>query len=283
MTLLRARLALIAVVSALVPLGQSQAAAMHHGSMSMDHMMAEVETKTGDAFDKAFIDMMIPHHEGAMAMARIARHEAMHPELREMAGDMIVEQRSEIRTLKRWYRAWGYQKTPVTRMHWRDMSMTMSDSDEPMTMDHMVRMLRNAEGNEFDLMFIDMMIPHHQGAIDMAELALTQAKHGELKQMARQIIESQQAEIGHMQELRAELAGAQGGGTGSAWTSWNDAKALIAACRVHMTVETHDGVLTLHLHDGGTRRVRQYEQDELYAAIQDANSRCDEQIVIGME
>jgi uncharacterized protein (DUF305 family) len=55
-----------------------------------------------------------------------------------------------------------------------------------------------------DTMFIDSMIPHHQMAIDMSQMALDQAEHEELRQMAQQIIDAQQAEIDQMQMWRAE-------------------------------------------------------------------------------
>lgn len=171
--------------------------------MSMEEMTAMLEMKTGDAFDQAFIEMMVPHHQGAIAMARIARHEAQNDELQHMAEEMIDEQRKEIRKLKRWFNQWDYDHE--MRMSWRDMSMKMEGHSELMTMDEMVDMLRDAEGVEFDLLFINMMIPHHQGAIDMAKIALTNAKHQEIKDMAQMIITSQQAEIEQLQQLRTEL------------------------------------------------------------------------------
>lgn len=208
MTSLRIRLGLLATSVALLPVIPVSAAtqpshAMHDESMSMEEMTAMLKTKTGDAFDQAFIEMMVPHHQGAIAMARIARHEAQNDELQHMAEEMIDEQRKEIRKLKRWFNQWDYDHE--MRMSWRDMSMKMEGHSELMTMDEMVDMLRDAEGVEFDLLFIDMMTPHHQGAIDMAKIALTNAKHQEIKGMAQMIITSQQAEIEKLQQLRTEL------------------------------------------------------------------------------
>jgi uncharacterized protein (DUF305 family) len=79
-----------------------------HASMSMDDMMTELEGKTGDDFDKAFIEMMIPHHEGAIDMARAAQQSAKHQEIKDMAEDIISAQQSEIDMMKGWQRAWGY-------------------------------------------------------------------------------------------------------------------------------------------------------------------------------
>jgi len=79
-----------------------------HLSMSMDDMMDELEGKTGDDFDRAFIEMMIPHHEGAIEMAQAARQSAGHQEIKDMAEDIISAQQSEIDMMKGWQREWGY-------------------------------------------------------------------------------------------------------------------------------------------------------------------------------
>jgi len=55
-----------------------------------------------------------------------------------------------------------------------------------------------ATGNEFDLMFIDMMTPHHVGAVVMAKEALTKAEHAEIKRLAQAIIAAQEKEIAQM-------------------------------------------------------------------------------------
>jgi uncharacterized protein (DUF305 family) len=80
-----------------------------HLSMSMDDMMEELEGKTGDDFDKAFIEMMIPHHEGAIEMALAAKQSAGHQEIKDMADDIISAQQNEIDMMKGWQREWGYQ------------------------------------------------------------------------------------------------------------------------------------------------------------------------------
>lgn len=79
-----------------------------HTSMSMDDMMAELEGKTGDDFDKAFIEMMIPHHEGAIEMALAAQQSAGHQEVKDMAEEIITAQQSEIDMMRGWQQAWGY-------------------------------------------------------------------------------------------------------------------------------------------------------------------------------
>lgn len=79
-----------------------------HMSMSMDDMSEMLEGKTGDAFDKAFVEGMIPHHQGAIDMARAALQSAKHDEIKQMARDIISAQQKEIDMMKQWQKDWGY-------------------------------------------------------------------------------------------------------------------------------------------------------------------------------
>lgn len=76
--------------------------------MSMNDMGAMLQGKTGDAFDQAFIEGMIPHHQGAIDMAREALRSAKHDEIKRMARDIISAQQSEIDMMRQWMRDWGY-------------------------------------------------------------------------------------------------------------------------------------------------------------------------------
>jgi uncharacterized protein (DUF305 family) len=72
----------------------------------MNGMMGELNGKTGDAFDKAFIKEMIVHHEGAVAMAEAAKINAKHQEIKTMADAIISAQTSEIEQMKKWLNDW---------------------------------------------------------------------------------------------------------------------------------------------------------------------------------
>src|SRR5687768_12041833 len=78
-----------------------------HMGMSMNGMQTQLQGKTGDEFDKNFIDMMIAHHEGAVEMAKRAQQSAMHDEIRRMADDIIKAQTKEIDMMKMWQVDWG--------------------------------------------------------------------------------------------------------------------------------------------------------------------------------
>ncbi|MES2436769.1 MAG: DUF305 domain-containing protein [Patescibacteria group bacterium] len=72
----------------------------------MDHMNANLEGKTGDAFDQAFLEEMIVHHEGAVEMAEAALTNAKHPEIKKLSQDIITAQKKEIADMKAWLKAW---------------------------------------------------------------------------------------------------------------------------------------------------------------------------------
>lgn len=76
--------------------------------MSMDDMVEGLKGKEGDAFDKAFIELMIPHHQGAVDMANLALQHAGHQELKDLAQAIIEAQNEEIAQMHAWYGTWGY-------------------------------------------------------------------------------------------------------------------------------------------------------------------------------
>ncbi len=148
-------------------------------------------------FDEQFIDMMVPHHMGAVAMAQIAVNRAEHPELKTLANSIIASQNMEIGQMKQWRKAWyGSDQTPsIDQMPMLPgMSMNMMNGG---MMSADITNLQTA--TPFDKAFLQDMIPHHQSAIDAAKLEQEKGQHPELKQLAGTIITDQQKEIDQMQ------------------------------------------------------------------------------------
>ena len=83
-------------------------ATMDHSVMTMVEMTAELKGKTGDAFDRSFIEMMIAHHEGAVDMANLIPANAKHEELKKLGRDIVAAQTAEIAQMKQWLKDWGY-------------------------------------------------------------------------------------------------------------------------------------------------------------------------------
>jgi uncharacterized protein (DUF305 family) len=80
-------------------------------TMTMEDMSAALHGKTGDNYDKAFIEGMIVHHEGAIDMARQSATNAKHEEIKQLSRDIIAAQEKEIDLMKQWQAAWSYSSS----------------------------------------------------------------------------------------------------------------------------------------------------------------------------
>lgn len=78
------------------------------GHSSMGAMTRSLQGKTGDEFDKAFLNAMIEHHEGAVDMAEMAQDQAKHEEIKELSRGIISAQQQEITQMQQWQAEWGY-------------------------------------------------------------------------------------------------------------------------------------------------------------------------------
>jgi uncharacterized protein (DUF305 family) len=160
------------------------------------------------AFDRAFIDMMVPHHESAVAMAEVARQRAEHPEIRQLADEIIAAQRKEIDQLRAWRKQWfGSDQTPamdamplVPGMDMEGHGMGGGTMTMDMTRD--VEELRTAD--PFDRAFIDAMIEHHTSAVDAGRIALRDSSKPEIRSLAEEIIKAQEREIELLRGWRAQ-------------------------------------------------------------------------------
>ncbi len=153
--------------------------------------------------DQAFIDMMVPHHQAAVEMAKIAQQRATHEELRTLADAIVSDQETEIEQLREWRRAWfgssdtlGMDAMPVLPgMDMPGMEGHAMDGQMDMTAD--IEALRTAD--PFDRALIKAMVPHHETAVAAAKVIGTSTERSELKRVAEDMIESQQGEIDQMQ------------------------------------------------------------------------------------
>jgi uncharacterized protein (DUF305 family) len=174
---------------------------MNNGSGMMNHSMNMDLGLADDNYDLRFIDAMIPHHQGGVTMAKEAQQKSKHPELRKLADEIIKAQNQEITQMKHWRTAW-YPKAGDSPISY-DTKMghdTKMSSEQMQSM--MMKMDLGTSDREFDLRFIDAMIPHHQGALAMAKDALQKSHRYEIKNLAENIIKSQDAEIKQMKQWR---------------------------------------------------------------------------------
>jgi uncharacterized protein (DUF305 family) len=162
-----------------------------------------------EQFDLMFIDMMTLHHEGAVAMAEVALERGEHPEILQLAEEVIRAQEDEIAQLTTWRDAW-YPDAPEM-----PMDQMMGDMDDMYGMTDMMGMMDpamaanalRAAPEPFDLAFINAMIPHHLSALMMAEMAVQQAVHPELADAAQTMFALQEQEMAQMRGWRAEWYG----------------------------------------------------------------------------
>lgn len=90
--------------------------ATDHNSMSMMDMNKQLEGLSGDEYDKAFIEMMITHHEGAVDMAELSASRAKHDEIKQLSQAIITAQDKEIADMKQWQQDWGYSTGEMNEM-----------------------------------------------------------------------------------------------------------------------------------------------------------------------
>lgn len=152
----------------------------------------------GEEYDKAFISNMIIHHEGAINMAELALAKAKHQELKDMASSIVSSQSKEVADMKHAQETWGYPVSSGHGMH-GGSGNTMQQDMASMGME-----LQELAGDAFDRRFLELMIEHHQQAIDMAKPADTNAQHSKVKDMAKTIIATQAKEIETMKQWQKE-------------------------------------------------------------------------------
>lgn len=154
--------------------------------------------------DKSFIEMMIPHHQGAVEMAQMAVKKAKSPEVKKLAESIIKDQNREIGQMRTWYKQWYGTEVPMTAMnmqmhHGMGQEMMMVMHHQEMMDQEMMVALKNA--SNFDREFLRQMTSHHEMALMMAGMVVDGAVHPETRKLADSIIKSQSAEINKMGQL----------------------------------------------------------------------------------
>jgi uncharacterized protein (DUF305 family) len=161
-----------------------------NGSASAGHNDADV----------TFAQQMIPHHQQATEMAELASTRAESQEVKDLAGDIEAAQDPEIETMTGWLESWS-EDVPDDSMSGMDHGdMSSDDMAGMMTEDEMAD-LEGASGAEFDQMFLTMMIEHHEGAIELAEVEVAEGEFADAITLAENIRDSQTAEIETMESM----------------------------------------------------------------------------------
>ena len=196
----------------LKPIGQSQM--MPQGEMMMPQghmMMMQAMMMAGEKTDRHFIEMMIPHHEGAVKMADLALKRSKRPEIKQLAQSIKSDQTREIAQMTSWYKQWYGTSVPsaMTMMNQGDtmdmkkpMAMPMT---KPMGMQMAMQNLMIGDlkalesAPDFDKAFIKEMIPHHKMALIMSSMVVD-SDRPEMRTLSSIIVQAERIEIEQMRQ-----------------------------------------------------------------------------------
>ena len=164
---------------------------------SMKQMMNEMHIAYSGEVDTDFARGMIPHHQAAIRMANtVLRHGGADKNIRSLAKWIIMSQEAEIGQMQRWLDRRGEPEPSKTADAIASMPYVAQSEADMQVMHRDMDIVYSGDTLED---FVCGMIPHHQGAIDMAEVELTYGRKPEMQALARNIIRSQKADIGRMQ------------------------------------------------------------------------------------
>ncbi|GAA1804777.1 hypothetical protein GCM10009682_28090 [Luedemannella flava] len=147
--------------------------------------------------DLMFVTDMIPHHRQAVEMAVMARTRAEDTRILDLAASIEQSQGDEITLMSGWLRSWGKKVPQPDQMHTAHGSGMLTHAD--------MEDLKAAHGTKFDEMFVDMMIRHHEGAIEMAETTKENGKNPAVRALATNVVVIQAAEVAELTLIQVTL------------------------------------------------------------------------------
>ncbi len=159
------------------------------------------EIQNSNSIDAHFIEQMIPHHEDAITMAKLAQTKAQKPEVKQLAEKIITSQGKEIDQMKSWYTDWFGKDVPTNNQVMNQHGMMAASNTMHMGMMGDDSDTTNlGEAADFDKEFVREMIPHHQMAVMMATMLKNGTQRPEMKELADNIITAQTKEIDQMRQ-----------------------------------------------------------------------------------
>ena len=165
-----------------------------------DHPKSDEPVITGqpagyNADDVAFATNMIPHHQQAVDLSALAPAHSTNADLVALAQQISAAQQPEIEVMKVFLVQWN--EIPDTNAGHAGHGNTMAGMVDAATMTK----LQSLNGAEFDKLWLESMISHHQGAIEMAKAEIANGDNVDAKALAKNIVTTQEAEIGQMKQM----------------------------------------------------------------------------------
>ncbi|WP_168916594.1 DUF305 domain-containing protein [Microcella flavibacter] len=151
--------------------------------------------------DVMFVQMMIPHHEGAVEMSDVLLDKTgVDPDVVAIAEQIKAAQAPEIEQMEAWLEEWDVDMSDMSGMDGME-GMDPGDMGGMGDMSEDMDALEEADGAAAGDLFLEQMIVHHEGAIDMAEDVLEDGEHPDVRELAENIVESQADEIERMRSM----------------------------------------------------------------------------------
>jgi uncharacterized protein (DUF305 family) len=187
----------LAAVAAAVFLSScsSPASDGHSGHEHADEPVITGQPAGYNADDVAFATNMIPHHQQAVELSGLVPDRSTNAEVVALAQQISAEQQPEINVMKVFLVQWN--ENPDTNSGHAGHGNTMQGMVDAATMTR----LESLNGAEFDKLWLESMISHHQGAIEMAKAEIANGDNVDAKTLATNVVTTQEAEIGQMKQM----------------------------------------------------------------------------------
>jgi len=180
------------------------------GGLAVALGVGRTDTPTADSVDAGFSLDMSHHHLQAVEMANLAQGRSTDPEVLSLAFDISQTQLNQVGRMQGWLTLWGLPITGPNDMSWMGSSMHDHSAGglmPGMATDDELTALRSASGNDFDVLFLQLMIRHHQGGLEMAQFGEAHASEAVVRGLARSIVATQTAETTTMAGMLAARGG----------------------------------------------------------------------------
>lgn len=161
-----------------------------------------------NAVDIGFARDMSTHHQQAITMANYERDYSSSSQLRILAYDIETSQNFQMGEMQGWLDSWGLPRTARTQMAWMGERIGPTALMPGMATPAQLNRLESLHGKALDVLFLQLMIRHHQGGLPMARYAVEHARLLYVRDLAQAMTNSQTAEIVEMEQLLRKLGGA---------------------------------------------------------------------------
>ncbi|MFI6097081.1 DUF305 domain-containing protein [Lentzea sp. NPDC051213] len=169
-----------------------------HGSTSVAPPVPAASARFNDA-DVMFAQMMVAHLEQGIDLSQVAMAKGSKPKVKELAGAVDVTQREELTMLKSWLKLWGKPETPSS-----DPNVHAAHGGLPLLDAKVISDIKEKNGAEFDLTYLNLMTGHQGGAVEMARAMAKDGSNPEAVAYAERVTNTRQGQIAQMLGLIGE-------------------------------------------------------------------------------